>query len=272
MIRRLAAGLVMASVAAVAAAQEPITRVAPDNMRWVAPDLAGYTDELLFGDVWRRTDLSSRDRSLVTLSALIAGGKTAQLTGHLNRALDNGVTPMEIGGMITHLAFCTGWANAVSAIDVARPVLEKRGITPAAMTSSQGAERLRIARKGSGPISQGSAERFTGQVQVSAPIKGSGGSRIGGATVSFRARARTAWHRHALGQTLIVTHGCGLVQREDGPVERICAGDVAVIAPQAKHWHGATATTAMTHVALSESDVVEWLEQVSDTDYRRGPR
>lgn len=73
MIRLLAAGLIITSVATSAAAQEPVARVAPDNMRWVAPDLAGYTDEVLFGEVWRRTDLSPRDRSLVTLSALIAG-------------------------------------------------------------------------------------------------------------------------------------------------------------------------------------------------------
>jgi len=276
MIRLLAAGLIMTPVATSAAAQETVVRVAPDNMRWVAPDLAGYTDEVLFGDVWRRTDLSPRDRSLVTLSALIAGGKTAQLTGHLNRALDNGVKPSEIGGMITHLAFYTGWPNAVSAIDVARPVLENRGITAAAMQAApidpQAPDRLRIVRKGSGPTTNGPAERFTGQVQVSTPVSGSGGSRMAGATVRFKAGARTAWHRHALGQTLIVTEGCGWVQREDGPVERICAGDVAVIAPQAKHWHGATSTSAMTHVALSESDVVEWLEQVSDADHGRGLR
>lgn len=123
--------------------------------------------QVLFGDVWRRTDLSPRDRSLVTVSALICAGKTAQLTGHLNRALDNGVRPFEIGGIFTHLAFCIGWPDAGSATDVARPVLERRGIITAEMqvplVASQAQERFHIVRKGSGPITRGALERFAGQ-------------------------------------------------------------------------------------------------------------
>lgn len=265
-----------ASCAAPAMAQEPFPRVAPEDMRWVAPALAGYTDEVLFGDVWRRRDLYARDRSLATVSALIAGGHTAPLAGHLNRALDNGVTPAEIGGLITHLAFYAGWPNAVSALAVARRVLEARGVTAAEMQAPAApqdpADRLRVTRQGSGPVTDGPAARFTGAVQVSAPFRGTDGSRIAGATVRFAPGARTAWHRHALGQTLVITEGCGWVQREGGPVERICAGDVVTIAPGEKHWHGATATSAMGHVALSESSQVEWLEQVSDAEYAGGPR
>ena len=131
---------------------------------------------------------------------------------------------------------------------------------------------MRIARKGSGPVTRGPADRFTGIVQVSAPFAGTGGARIGGATVTFAAGARTAWHRHASGQTLVITEGCGWVQREGRPVERGCAGDIVTIAPGEKHWHGATSNAPMTHVALSESNEVEWLEKVTDADSARGTR
>lgn len=274
MMRIILVVLVAACVLGPTVARAQAPRVAPDDMRWVAPALAGYTDEILFGDVWKQTDLSLRDRSLVTVSALIAGGNVAQLTGHLNRALDNGVKPAEIGGLITHLAFYAGWPKAVSALGVTRQVMEARGVTAAGMQApapaAQSADLLRISRRGAAPVTAGPAARFTGAVQVSAPFSGTAGSRIGGATVRFEAGARTAWHRHALGQTLVVTDGCGLVQREGGPIEKICAGDVVTTAPMEKHWHGATARSAMAHVALSENPDVEWLEQVADADYARG--
>lgn len=269
-----ALGAVLSACAA-APLMAQVPREAPENMRWLTPGLADYTDEVLYGDVWRRTDLNLRDRSLITVSALVAGGHTAQLTGHLNRALDNGVKPSEIAGLITHLSFYTGWPNAVSALGVARPVFEARGETAAEMEAASAplaeVDWLAIVRKGSGPTTRGPAERFTGSVEVSAPVSSAGGSHIAGATVRFEAGARSAWHRHILGQTLVVTDGCGWVQREGGPVEKICAGDVATIAPQVKHWHGAAATSAMSHVALSESDGVEWLEQVSEAQYALGP-
>lgn len=257
-----------------AAAQTPAPRVAPEDMRWAAPVLARYTDEVLFGEVWRGPELSPRDRSMITLSALVAGGHTAQMTSHLNRALDNGVKPSEIGGLITHLAFYSGWPNSVSALGVSRKVLEARGLTAAEMLPPAGLEegdRLSIVQKGAGPIRSGPPANFSGAVEVSAPFTGTGGARIGGATVTFAAGARSAWHRHALGQTLVVTEGCGWVQREGGPVQSICAGDVVSTAPGEKHWHGATASSAMTHVALSEGGDVEWLELVSDAQYAAGP-
>lgn len=268
--------LVSLCSAAPSIGQDETPRVAPESMRWVSPALADYTDEVLYGDVWRRSDLNLRDRSMITVSALIAAGHTAQLAGHLNRALDNGVTPSEIAGMITHLSFYAGWPNTVSTLGVARPVLEERGVTAAHIQNASApltdSDRLVIARKGSGPATRGPSNRFTGNVQVSAPVSGAGGSHIAGATVTFEPGARSAWHRHTLGQTLVVTEGCGWTQREGGPVEKICAGDVATVAPQVKHWHGATATSAMTHVALSQSDRVEWLEQVSEAQYALGPR
>lgn len=269
-MKQLALATLLATCAsAPGMAQDAAPRVAPEDMRWVAPRLADYTDRVLFGEVWRQRDLTPRDRSLITLSALIAGGHTAQLRGHLGRAIDNGVTPAEIGGLITHLAFYTGWPNAVSALGITREVLESRGISAAEMQRETSAPAgLGITRKGEGPIAIGPGDRFTGKARVFAKI-GADGSGISGASVQFEPGARTAWHRHALGQTLIVTEGCGLVQRAGAAAQKICAGDVATIAPGEKHWHGALPDQAMTHVALSRSPLVEWLEQVSDTDYAR---
>ena len=128
-----------------------------------------------------------------------------------------------------------------------------------------------ITRSGSQPSGKGPADYFTGTVRIDAPFQGSGAARVGGATVTFEPGARTAWHTHPLGQTLIVTAGCGWVQREGGPVEEIRPGDIVWIAPGEKHWHGATQATAMTHIAIAESQdgsPVEWMEQVGDDQYR----
>lgn len=265
----LALTLVGSPAVAQGPAPAPAPKVAPEDMRWVAPALAEVTDEVLFGEIWRRTDLSPRDRSMITLSALVVGGNTAQMTGHLNRALDNGVKPSEIGALITHLAFYAGWPKAVSSLEVTRRVMESRGLTAADMQppSLAASDALRLVPKSSGPSRRGESAQFTGVVNVSGAFNGAGGAAIRGATVRFEAGARTAWHRHAKGQTLVVTEGCGWMQREGGPREKICAGDVAMTAPGIKHWHGATATTSMSHVGLSESPEVEWLEHVSDSTY-----
>lgn len=145
----------------------------------------------------------------------------------------------------------------------------------ASTIAAPAAAKMQIWRKGSQPITDGPESNFTGKVQVIAPYRGTDGSRLRGATVRFQKGARTAWHRHAMGQTLIVTEGCGWTQREGGQIEKICAGDVAWIAPGEKHWHGATQAGPMTHVTASESvegENVEWLEKVSDEEYARGPR
>jgi 4-carboxymuconolactone decarboxylase len=368
------------------------TRPSGPLQQKLAPGLANYTDELLFGEIWPGTGLSPRDRSLAVISALIAMNRPAQLQGHLTRALNNGVTPVEASGVLTHLAFYAGWPNAVSALEVydrvytARNVdlsalqaavpalprapetagtqilppqvgtvapkfeeLSKRAVlndlwrrsdlsvrdrslvTIAALTSMGDAELLdpylrrgvaaglageqiaealthlafyagwgkatkgltavartfpptgpaasqqqgQIIRKGAPPVTTGPAANFTGTVRVAAPYRVSGESRVRGATAIFAPGARSAWHRHPLGQTLIVTEGCGWTQAEGGPIEKICAGDVAWIGPGEKHWHGATTGTAMTHVTASESvegQNVEWLEQVSDEAYAKGSR
>ncbi|KQT53058.1 MULTISPECIES: cupin domain-containing protein [unclassified Aureimonas] len=132
---------------------------------------------------------------------------------------------------------------------------------------------VRIIPNGSQPSAAGPAANFTGSVRVDSRFQGEAPARIGGGVVTFEPGARTAWHTHPLGQTLIVTAGKGLVQEWGGPAQEIQPGDVAWIPPGVKHWHGAGPTTGMSHVAVSESldgKSVEWLEKVSDEQY--GPR
>ena len=349
----------------------------------IAPGLATLTDDVLFGDVWLRPDLSPRDRSLVTISVLIATGKPAQLEGHLGRALNNGVSPAEASGVLAHLAIYSGWPSAVSALEVYDRVYTARKVDTASFAAvipplpapaSDDARARRVndqfailapkfaqltndvvfrqlwrradlsmrdrslvtiaalagmgdddqldfyVRRGveSGltreqlaealthlgfyagwskatkamtamastlgpaqtppsrpePSTQQSSSNFTGTVSVGAPFRGNGGSRLGGAAVTFQAGARTHWHTHPLGQLLVVTAGLGWMQIEGEPARAIGPGDVAWTPPGAKHWHGATPSGAMTHVAISQSEpgrAVTWLEPVSDAQYK-GPR
>jgi quercetin dioxygenase-like cupin family protein len=133
---------------------------------------------------------------------------------------------------------------------------------------------LNIQRSGSRPSSVGPADWFTGAVRIEPLCDASEPARVAIASVTFEPGARTAWHTHPLGQTLIVTSGCGWAQRWGGPVEEIRPGDVIWFPPGEKHWHGATATTAMTHLAIQEklnAQAVEWQEHVSDEQYA-GPR
>ena len=130
---------------------------------------------------------------------------------------------------------------------------------------------MEIKRVGSQASTKGPSDWFTGTVRVdplfSAPVP----ARVVGASVTFEPAARTAWHRHPLGQTLIVTAGCGWAQRWGGPIEEIRPGDVVWIPPGEKHWHGAAPTTAMTHLAVQEQldgKTVDWMEKVSDEQYQ----
>jgi quercetin dioxygenase-like cupin family protein len=139
-------------------------------------------------------------------------------------------------------------------------------------TGGKDMQKITISRSGSLPSSPGQAEYFTGSVRVETLFSVEEPSRIAGARVTFEPGARTAWHTHPLGQTLIVTAGMGWVQRQGGPVEEMREGDVVRIPPGVKHWHGATRTTRMTHIALQEQldgKLVDWMEHVSDEQYRR---
>ena len=344
----------------------------------LAPGLATYTDEVLYGDVWRRTELSARDRSLITISVLIATGKSAQLVGHLGRALNNGVQPSEASGVLTHLALYCGWPSAVSALDVYEQVYSARNVDTAALrnlrpplpapatdaaraqsvheqfgavspkfaqitnevvfgdlwrcsdltvrdrslvtiaaltamgdddqldfylrrgaesglTRDQIGEALihlgfyagwskatnamtavtRTLGQPSAPSAQTTtpSSNFTGAVSVTQSFSGTGGARIGGSRVIFQPGARTLWHVHPLGQLLVVTAGRGWVQIEGEPVRAVGPGEFVWTPPGAKHWHGATRSSGMTHVTAAErpeGSSVTWLEPVSDEQYK-GP-
>ncbi len=132
---------------------------------------------------------------------------------------------------------------------------------------------MKISKAGTQPSGVGPADWFTGSVRVDPLFQAPDPARVAGAHVTFEPGARTAWHTHPLGQTLIVTSGTGWVQREGSAIEQIRPGDVVWFEPGERHWHGATATNGMTHIAIQErldGKVVEWLEHVTDEQYLAG--
>jgi quercetin dioxygenase-like cupin family protein len=142
----------------------------------------------------------------------------------------------------------------------------------ASSASAQSNQTITVTHPESQPSTVGPADNFTGSVRVDSRFQGTAPARIGGGIVTFEPRARTAWHTHPLGQTLIVTAGLGLVQEWGKPVQVIRPGDVVWIPPGVKHWHGATPTNGMSHIAIAEAlddKTVAWLEKVTDEQYRQ---
>ena len=130
---------------------------------------------------------------------------------------------------------------------------------------------MKITKCGSNPSAKGPTDWFTGTVRIDPLFEAPEPARVRGASVTFEPGARTAWHTHPLGQTLLVTSGIGRVQKAGGPIEEIRSGDVVWFEPNEKHWHGASPSVAMTHIALQEAlngKVVDWMEKVSDEDYQ----
>src|SRR3954470_24243003 len=147
-----------------------------------------------------------------------------------------------------------------------------RGTPGAPPTHSIKENIMDIKRAGTQPSAKGPGDWFTGTVRIDMLFTAPAPARVAGAAVTFEPGARTAWHTHPLGQTLVVTAGFGRVQREGGPVEEIRPGDVVWFPPGLKHWHGASPTTAMTHIAIQElldGKAVDWMEKVSDEQYRK---
>ncbi|WP_420128245.1 (R)-mandelonitrile lyase [Longimicrobium sp.] len=170
-------------------------------------------------------------------------------------------------------------ATSLSLMAAAPAALPRPLDAPAGAAAVTGADRdpltVRVARAGSRPSAPGPAENFTGRVRIDPAFDAGGPRRAAGAFVTFEPGARTAWHTHPLGQTLIVTAGVGRVRQWGGPIQEIRPGDVVTIPAGARHWHGAAPTTAMTHLAIQEAqdgNVVTWLEKVSDEQYGAAPR
>jgi len=160
--------------------------------------------------------------------------------------------------------------GGLAALAAAGPAAAEVSTSAVATTRRNGT--MEIKRIGSQPSGKGPADYFTGAVRIDPLFQAPEPARVRGASVTFEPGARTAWHTHPLGQTLIVTSGCGWVRREGGPIEEIRPGDVVWFQPGEKHWHGASPTTAMTHIAVQEAlngKVVDWMEKVSDEQYRK---
>ncbi len=244
--------------------------------RPVASNLADDTDEVLFADLWLRPGIAPRDRSMVTMAALIAMGQAEQLPFHLNRAIDNGMSKAEAGEMVRHLAYYTGWPRAFSAV----PVLNEVFVAKATDSGrDDGATKivqapLGVVRGEDGETLEGSEENFTGTVTVGPLFSAPEPAALGGGIVHFEPGAYTAWHTHPLGQTLYVTEGCAWVQSEGNDIIEAGPGDFIQIPPNVRHWHGASEDSAMTHLALLESmdgTGVTWMEKVDPAVYADGP-
>jgi len=214
-----------------------------------APGFVRLTDTVIRDDLWRRTDLASRDRLLVTISALTALGEADQIPGLIRQTSTAGLTRAEVGEALTHLAFYVGWPRVTRALEVLETGPEWSAAS-AASTAPSG--------------------NFTGRVAVTSPFEGSGDSALSGATVTFEAGARSRWHRHPHGQLLIVTSGQGWTQIEGEPVREMNPGDVIWTPPGVSHWHGGTRSSGLTHVAVSEDRngaPVQWLDHVTDAEF-----
>ena len=166
------------------------------------------------------------------------------------------------------------WATIAGIGALAMSPPEDVNINEILFAQPTGVLTMKISRSGSQPSAKGPADWFSGTVRIDPLFTAPAPARVAGAAVTFEPGARTAWHTHPLGQTLIVTFGCGRAQRDGGPIEEIRPGDVVWFEPGEKHWHGASPTTAMQHVAIQEAldgKAVDWLEQVSEEQYQAKP-
>ena len=249
-------------------AQEKIVQTAGrDQLGEFAPKFAELNDDVLFGEVWSRTDkLGLRDRSLVTLTSLISQGITDNsLIYHLQSAKNNGITRTEIAEIITHIAFYAGWPKAWAAFNLAKNVWAKDTSGDDAKAEFQRGMIFPI-----GEPNTAYARYFTGQSYL-APISQ---DQVAISNVTFEPRCRNHWHIHKAskggGQMLIGVAGRGWYQEEGKPAVEIRPGTVIHIPAGVKHWHGAAADSWFAHLAFEvpgENASNEWLESVSDEEY-----
>lgn len=237
---------------------------AQDDISKLAPEFTRLTKELINEDLWKRTDLTPRERSLITVTILATLNKTEQIDHYLNKALDNGLTQEEIVAAMTQTAFYAGWPSGYTGITHLKSVVDKR---KSGKKSSSESSSMKVLTPSNMPNVDGPAEYFTGSVKVTALVAGESPSKIQSASVMFNAGARSAWHTHPRGQLLVVTDGEGLIQEAGKPVRKIKQGDVIWTPPGVKHWHGASTETSLTHIATHETlngSPVNWMEKVKD--------
>lgn len=234
-----------------------------ENLGELAPEFAAYNDDLLFGEVWGREDkLSLRDRSMITIAALMGAKNFPQVKAHLQMGKAHGITKEEAVEIVTQLAFYTGWANAWTVFPMVAEVYG--GETG----NAQSFEPM----FGLGKPNDAYAEYFTGQSYLN-PLARAGEPALGVANVTFEPGCRNHWHiHHKGGQILLCTNGRGYYQEWGKPAVEMKPGDVVNIPPEVKHWHGAAADSWFAHIAIevpAEHSSNEWLEPVSDSDYNK---
>ena len=251
-------------------AQKKIIQTAGhDQLGEFAPEFARVNDDILFGEVWSRNDLLSlRDRSLITVTALISQGITdSSLTHHLQNAKANGITRTEIAEAITHIAFYAGWPKAWAAFRLAKDIWAEPDDSASAKAAFQNSMIFPIG----GP-NTAYARYFIGNSYL-APISS---EQVSVANVTFEPGCRNNWHIHHAtsggGQMLIGVAGRGWYQEEGKPAVEILPGTVIHIPAEVKHWHGAQADSWFAHLAFSvpgENTSNEWLEPVTDNEYSK---
>lgn len=249
-------------------AQKKIVQTAGrDQLGQFAPKFAALNDDVLFGEVWSRTDkLNLRDRSLVTVTSLISQGITdSSLTFHLQSAKNNGITRSEIAEIITHIAFYAGWPKAWAAFRLAKDVWAEDTPGDDARAAFQRTMIFPV-----GEPNTAYAQYFTGNSYL-APLSQ---EQVKVSNVTFEPRCRNNWHIHHAtqggGQMLIGVAGRGWYQEEGKPAREILPGTVIHIPAGVKHWHGAAVDSWFAHLAFEvpgENPSNEWLEPVSDAQY-----
>lgn len=243
-----------------------------------APAVDTFLKGHLFGDIFGRDNLDVQSREIATVSALATlEHLDPQLSSHFNVALNTGLTEPQLRSLTAVLDAHVGKARGDNARAVLAQALRKRQASPPSHATidagavTQESATIAIRRVDASQIEGAPPEHFTGVARIQRVFAASDPGRASGAYVTFERGARTAWHAHPLGQTLIVTSGVGLVQQWGHAVQVIHEGEVVSIPPGVKHWHGASATSAMTHLAIQEQrsgTSVAWFESVSDAQYR----
>jgi quercetin dioxygenase-like cupin family protein/alkylhydroperoxidase/carboxymuconolactone decarboxylase family protein YurZ len=252
--------------------------VASEKYADFCPAIDTFLKAHLFGDIFGRDNLDFRTRELATVSALAAlDGVESQLQSHMRIALRQGLTASQLRDLTGIIASTVGQARADSTANALHSVLSEasagatKDTTAVHETKPASALSIRVGRGPRATPETAPAEHFVGVVRVERLFQANDPARASGGYVTFEPGARTAWHSHPLGQTLVVTTGTGWVQKWGEQAQDIREGDVVWIPPGVKHWHGATASTRMTHLAIQEQvdgRTVTWMEQVSEDQYR----
>lgn len=237
-----------------------------DNLGDLAPEFARYNDDILFGEVWsREKELSLKERSMITIAALMGAKNFPQVKAHLEMGKAHGITKEEAVEIITQLAFYTGWANAWTIFPIIKEIYG----------DEEKEERPFNPMFGIGEPNDAYAQYFIGESFLN-PLTKAGEPTISIANVTFSPKCRNNWHKHKAskggGQILICTDGEGWYQEEGKEAQSLKPGDVVTIPANVKHWHGAKMNSWFSHLAFDvpgENTSNEWLEPVTDEEYNR---